>query len=46
MCNVNFAFLYCESVGLGLLFSLQVNDHFGFGHGLPFKLFSFVVLYV
>jgi hypothetical protein len=43
---LNFAFLYCESVRLGLLFSLQVSDHFGFIHGLPFKLFSFDVLYV
>jgi hypothetical protein len=46
MHDVSFCILLCQSFELGFLFSLVLNDHFEFEHGVSFRIFSYYVLYV
>jgi len=45
MHDVSFCILSCQSFELGFLFSLFLNDHFEFEHGVSFRIFSYYVLY-
>jgi hypothetical protein len=41
-----FYILLCQSFELEFLFSLFLNNHFEFEHGVSFRIFSYYVLYV